>query len=311
MVRFDKIKFIAPIEAIDCYEQNPIFEKTTKNGYVIRYKFSHDQLNLHIIVTPQENKFSMEFTGKILQEHYPLLINKNTIKECIERIINMGVCKLNIDKILELAEVCQCDITSDINFSDESKFRTVVSSYLNSPKWVVKKYSGGFSIEKTVKTAKYRRRLAIYNKEIEMRKKANLDFLSNIDDQKEVIEYFQGKTRLELNLTSMKAIRDSLHIENTKLMTVLNSTANPIREVFMDSVRLPKEEKVVTSLRDYERLIVLGYFNNDLSILRERICPFFKRSTSANKVISEYRKLIDSEQIRDFTWIYEILNQVA
>ena len=310
MTRFDKMKLLAPIEAIDGYQQNPVFEKTTKNGEVIRYKFSHEQLDLHIIVTPKESKFSMEFTGKLLRENYPLLITRDTINECLERIIDMGICRLEIDKILDMAEVCQCDITRDIDFCDDSKLRAVVSSYINSSKWIVKKFAGGFTIEKTVKTPKYRRRLSIYNKEAEMRKKANQYFLSHLKNQDEVIKYFHGKTRLELNLTSMKAIRDCLHIGDTKLMTVLNSVSNPIRDVFLDSVKLPPEEKVVTSLRDFERIIVLQHFGNDLSILREKILPFYKRSTSANKVISEYRKLIDAEQSRDFIWVYELLTQI-
>ena len=142
-----------------------------------------------------------------------------------------------------------------------------------------------------------------------MSKKANQDFLSHIKNQEEVIKYFQGKTRLELNLTSMKAIRDCLHIGNTKLMTVLNSTSNPIQEVFLDSVKLSPGEKDITSLRDFERIIVLQHFGNDLSILRGKISPFYQRSTSVNKVLSEYRKLKDLEQSRNFKWVYDILSQ--
>lgn len=70
MIKFDKLKIVAPISAIEGYKDNPLLETTIQGGEVIRYKFNHNHPLLHVIATPKEDNVSIEFTGKILGEHY-------------------------------------------------------------------------------------------------------------------------------------------------------------------------------------------------------------------------------------------------
>lgn len=311
MIRFDKIKFLVPATAVDGYLNNPSVEATTKDGEAIRYKFCSSNPLLYVIVTPKEYKASIEFSGKILGERYPELINRNTFRECIDRINRYGVLHLDPDPIIEGGEVIQCDVTADIELPDYSNLKTFILQYLNSPKWAVRQYSGGVGIEKNVKTSKYRRRLTIYDKGAEMKLKNNADFVAMLENRDEVETYFQNKTRLELNLTSKRAIRDSLNISSTSIKKVLEATSNPIRDIFLEAVRLPSDEKQVTNMRDFERLIVLQHFNYEIPKIKDSIRRFYKDGNGLNKVIKVYRELAQALRPADFGWLDALLDQVA
>lgn len=311
MIRFDKFKIIAPMNAIDGYKDNPCFETTIKGDEILRYKFNYNRPSLHVIVSPSEFKVSVEFSGKILGENYPHLINIDTITECIARINALGLFRLDPNLIIDEGIVGQCDVTCDLDGIETDKLVEVLRNHLSSPKWIIETYGGGIVIRKTVKTTKYQRRLSVYNKEAEMQKQSNLDFLGELENRKEIVDYFEGKTRLELNLNSMQAIRDALGIESNSVRSVLTATSNPIRETFLASIKLSDTEKEVKTLKDFERSIVLEQFDYDLNIIRDRISKFFKNRNGVNKVIAVYRELAQTIQPTDYSWLYGILDQAA
>lgn len=311
MIRLDKIKIIAPITAISGYENNPCFEETSKDNEIRRYKFSTNQPSLHVIVTPSDFKVSIEFSGKILGERYPDLINKDNISLCLDRINQMRLFNLDTFQIIKEGVVGQCDITTDIEGIDADKLSHFLLSHIASPKWIIETYGGGIVIRKTVKTSKYQRRLTIYDKEAEMQKQSNLDFLSQLDNSQEVADYFKNRTRLELNLNSMHAIRDTLGIESNSIRSVLQAECNPIRDVIHSSVKLSTDEKEAKSLRDFERCAVLEKYNFDISLIRANISRFFSNPNSVNKALAVYRKLAQALRPADFSWLDSLLDQVA
>ena len=311
MIKFDKIKIIAPISAVKGYEDNDLFQTTTQGDEVIRYKFSCNHPSLHIIITPKEYKMSVEFTGKILGEHYPELINQESIRECFARINSKGMCHLDTETILQEGEVIQCDVTRDLTFPNLNQLRDVVHSHLNTPKWAIQQYSGGIVIAKTVKTSKYKRRLSIYDKGAEMRLKDNTDYIALLQNSEEIENYFHDKIRFELNLTSKQAIRDALCVISNDVMTVLNSPANPIREAMFEAIHIPTEERQVSTLRDFERLIVLEHFNFELPKLKNSIRKFYKDSNGLNKTIKAYRELTLNHTSTDYSWLETLLDQAA
>ncbi len=311
MIKFDKIKIIAPISAIEGYNSNDLFQTTTQGDEVIRYKFNYNHPTLHVIITPKEHKMSIEFTGKILGEHYPQLINQESVRECFDRINSMGLFHLDTDTILRQGEVIQCDVTCDLAFPNLNQLREVVNTHLNSPKWAIHQYSGGIVIAKTVKTSKYKRRLSIYDKGAEMRLKNNTDYIALLQNSEEIESYFQDKIRFELNLTSKQAIRDALDIISNDVMTVLCSSTNPIREAMFEAIHIPTEERHVSSLRDFERLIVLEHFNFELPKLKNSIRKFYKDSNGLNKTIKAYRELTLNHANTDYSWLDTLLDQAA
>lgn len=311
MIKFDKLKIIAPISAIEGYKDNPRIETTIQGGEVIRYKFNHNHPLLHVIATPKEDKVSIEFTGKILGERYPSLINQETIRECFDRICNVVPFNLDTDCILQNGEVIQCDVTCDLGFSNLNQLREVIYSHLNYPKWAVQQYHGGIVIAKTVKTSKYKRRLSIYDKGAEMRLKNNTDYIALLDNSDEIESFFQDKIRFELNLTSKQAIRDALNVVNNDIMTVLQSTVNPIRSAVFEAINIPTMERQVNTLRDFERLIVLEHFNFELPKLKDSIRKFYKDANGLNKTIKSYRELSLLRTNADYGWLERLLDQAA
>lgn len=299
------------MDAIDGYKDNPCFEATSKGGEILRYKFNYNRPSLHVIVTPSEFKMSVEFSGKILGEKYPNLISAETISECINRINSLGIFNLNTQQIIEEGVVGQCDVTVDLDGIDAERLSHFMLEHISAPKWTVETYRGGIVIRKTVKTSKYQRRLTVYDKEAEMQKQSNLDFLSEIENSQEVVDYFKNKTRLELNLNSMQAIRDALNIESTSVRSVLNASVNPIREAVLSAVKLSAEEREVKTLRDFERCAVLEKYDFDLPKIREAISRFYDNRNSVNKTIAVYRDLAQSLRPADSAWFYNILDQVA
>ena len=144
-----------------------------------------------------------------------------------------------------------------------------------------------------------------------MQKQSNLDFLSQLENSQAVVDYFKNRTRLELNLNSMQAIRDALGIESNSIQSVLQAEGNPIREVVHSSVKLSTEEKEVKLLRDFERCAILEKYNFDISLIRANISRFFSNPNSVNKALAVYRKLAQSLRPADFTWLDSILDQAA
>lgn len=78
----------------------------------------------------------------------------------------------------------------------------------------------------------------MYDKYKEMQKASNKSFLYSTNQPDNMLESFNEKVRLELNLNSIEQIRKSLKITSTSLMDILSAPVNPIcdfiSEVFED-----------------------------------------------------------------------------
>lgn len=311
MINFDKILIVAPISAINGYEDNDKFDKNIVKGEP-HHVFNQDSPSLHVNVSPKEHTVSIEFTGKILGERYPELINAETFGVCIDRINNMGIFNLNENILLTHGKVGLCDVTTDVDNVDIHKLSKLITANINAPRWTVAEYkTNGLVLYKTVKSKKYQRRLSIYNKETEMGKKNSTDFIPSSESKQSVLDYFKDMTRFELNLRTMKAIRDALKISDTSLPTVLNAEANPIRQTVLDGIVLPKGKKDVKTLRDFEKSVVLEHFDYNIGKIKGLFLEFYKNRNSVNKTIAVYRELSESLQPIDLTWLNDILDRVA
>ena len=81
MITFDKIKLITKI----AYVTNINIDKfmiISKKGNILYYKYQQDKpYNLLVMINYQHNELILEFTGKILLDKYPSLINRDNIGE--------------------------------------------------------------------------------------------------------------------------------------------------------------------------------------------------------------------------------------
>ena len=242
MITFDKLKIVADIQAIKVCDETR-FELIEKDGIVCSLKYYQEHPFLLMIKVDYEcREVVIEFSGKILGKDYPKLISKDTILQCFRAIDALGLCKIDIDAMMD-ADVVKCDVTKDIPVADVPQVTDYIRSHIcNYQRFVCRKLkNGNVVVEKNVVSKKTKKRMTIYDKGNEMRRSANRPFVEKYGLE----DAFSGMCRFELNLDSKEQIRKSLRIADTKLMTVLSSDADPISD-FLDDVVEPRETVPMT-----------------------------------------------------------------
>ena len=105
MITFDKLKIVTNIKDITDIDTTE-FVTQTKDGEILYYKYKQDTpFCLMIQVDFSNQELVIEFTGKILKEDYPQLINRNNIVKCFETINGIGICKIDHDAKIGRAHV--------------------------------------------------------------------------------------------------------------------------------------------------------------------------------------------------------------
>jgi hypothetical protein len=299
MIRLDKIKFVTSLCNVQLVE-NEKWQTTTQNGEIISMKFKQErpclvQIDVHF----KEEEITIEFTGKILKDDYPLLINKYTISKCFAAINELGLCVLNVETVLSNSKVLKCDVTKDIWGVDVEDFRNYATSHIvNRKKWNIRcfPHKSNFLIEKEVATPRLRRKMTVYEKGNELKNHKNSTFLNWVERPDKMNEYFQGCVRFELALVSCSAIRQELDIQDCTLNSVINSSENPIGEFFdqvlrEDTTIIPE----INSMKMYDKLCTLMVNNWDLKAIEEKIRQLYPKSYHSH-YLDEYRILIDARQ---------------
>lgn len=293
MIKFDRLKIVAPIDNISKVNDEK-FQKNYRKGVLFSQKFQQTcPYKLLIELNYDKKEAIMEFSGKILGERYPELISIETIYACLQRINETAICDIDIDAMMD-ADVVSCDVTQD----------AIIQNYIQTMKMIygnIKNYqaytckllrTGSLSIEKNVVTNKYKKRLSIYNKEKEMNITKNRAFVSEND----LSGKFEDTCRFEINLKSMERIRETLHVKDTKLSSVLASTANPISE-FISEILADDPEIRPGNMgwKQYWQSLVLKDCGNDLEKVEAKLRQYKNpRSCSISKAMAPFRELANA-----------------
>ncbi|MCR5115628.1 MAG: hypothetical protein K6A95_08155 [Bacteroidales bacterium] len=293
MINFDKLKLVSSADNINILQG---FVITTQNNQVVRQKFKITSPCLvEMVINTISNELTIEFTAKLLKSNYPLLINANTIRTCLEAINRIGVCVLNIDTIMNDATVVKCDVTKDVAGIDLADLKGYISTHIvNHNRWTMRPIlnNDNVIIEKNVVTPRNKRRLTVYDKEEEMMKATNKDFLAWAGE--ELKDSFKGITRFELSLTTCAAIRSVLMIEDTSLETVLNADANPIADLLDSALRKDTcFTSTITTLSQFDKQTTLAYYNWDIEAIEKNARIIYKDRYHRNK-LEPYQRLIDA-----------------
>ena len=88
--------------------------------------------------------------------------------------------------------------------------------------------------------------------------------LITIANRQELLDYFQGKIRFELNIDSKAQIRLLLGVSDNRLLTVLSSNANPILTVFNEAIRQNETTTYHSDLKEYMMALLIKDCHNDL-----------------------------------------------
>lgn len=290
MILFDKLKLICSLDVVQNISEQE-FQTIVKDGCVTSCKYQQDQ-PFYLLIRKDflHCECVIEFTGKILLDRYPELINLNNIRYCIEQINRLGICEIDTDRLLQTAIVAKCDITKDI---PSTQIKDIISqtkqNLSNYDKWEVEKYPNGICIRNKVTTDRYKKRVCIYNKEKELTAQSNTTFLNAVKNPSTLLDYFKGKVRFELNIGTMVQVRRYLQITDNSLNKVLTSTANPILSILDEALKKDTNTKQHTIFKDYVYSLILADNNNDLAELEAKVRALSPKGTIIKRKMKPYR----------------------
>lgn len=262
MIQFDRIKIVTDKKYINHIDSD-VSTVVIRNNHEREIRFKQlKPFNLYVSSNCVNDKGVIEVSAKILGDRYPDLINMNNIRHCFEKINTLGVCSLDVDAVINDSNLISCDITEDLDgliMPDNLALKTCVKS-LN--KFHVQKYTNcGYTITKSVKTCNRRIRVSIYDKQKEMLKATNAEYLESLDNKNDVLDYFNGRIRIEANVRTVSQIKNLCQTKGNSLLEVLNSTANPLLTIFDTIFDIPDANEPmlsdIQSLLSYDKLSVL------------------------------------------------------
>lgn len=293
MIKFDRLKLVAPIESISIIDDE-IFQEKYRDGILYSRKFLQTYpYKLSIELNFEKSEAIVEFSGKVLGKRYPELISVETINDCFQHINEMGICNVDV-KAMMRADVVSCDVTQDILLPNYQETMKMINANIKNYQAYTCRFlrTGSLIIEKNVVTRRDKKRLSIYNKEKEMNIKKNRAFVSEND----LARKFEDKCRFEINLIGMEPIREALHIKDNKLSNVLASTSNPISE-FINEILVDDPEIRPSNMgwKEYWQSLVLKDCGYDLKKVESKLRQYKNpRSCSISKAMAPFRELANA-----------------
>lgn len=294
MLRFDKMKIVVPISLINVTDDT-YFVCSYHDENLIFMKYDQKQpYQLSIKLDFNHREAVLEFTGKILGDKYPELISRDTIDICLKCINDLGVISFKVADVLQFGQVTKCDVTADIEFNDI----TGLSSYIktnSSTKYQGKsdRYSNGISLSNKVATDRLKKRMVIYNKQKELQKAENSQFLASLRDRDKLLSFFNGKARFERNLTTKEGIRKALEITNTNIEKVLSAETTPITDMLREVVKPPKCNEIKPSqMKDVVYEAVLSMYDYDLIKVEAAFRAAASGNTRMSRVMTPYQEYL-------------------
>ena len=211
-----------------------------------------------------------------------------------------GVVLEDNTRILADAIVVKCDVTKDVNYADIPAVSAFIKGNVRSyNQFSVKCHrNGNLTIDKSVDTRQAKKRMTIYNKSREMKKMDNRKFMNeyNIPDAE-----FDNMCRFEINLNSKAQIRTSLGIADTRLMSVLTSTKNPIID-FLDDIVADTDSVIpLTDKQSYLTELVLRDCHNDIAEVEAKMRQLYSKGTNLSKVMKPYKVALTKKNKSEFT----------
>ena len=290
MLQFDRMKLICPLDVVENISERD-FQTIVRDGLLTSYKY-HQDTPFYLLIRKDfiHSESVIEFTGKILLDRYPELINRDNIRYCIEQINRLGICEIDTERLIQTAKVAKCDVTKDVTSIEIKEIISQTKQDLsNYDKWEVEKYPNGICLRNKVTTDRYKKRVCIYDKGKELKQQTNSSFLQSLQRPQTLLDYFQDKVRFELNIGTMVQVKRLLKIDDNSLIEVLNSTANPILSVIDEALKKQTDSRQRTDFKDYVNSLILADNHNDLAELEAKIRALTPKGTVIKRKMQPYR----------------------
>ena len=293
MIQFDRMKLICSLDVVENINERE-FQTIVRDGQLTSYKYQQETPFFLLIRKDFiNNECVIEFTGKILLDRYPELINRDNIRYCIEQINSLGICEIETDKLLQTANVAKCDVTRDVTSTEIKEIISQAKQNLtNYDKWEVEKYSNGICLRNKVMTDRYKKRIVIYDKGKELKQQTNAHFLQSLHQSQTLLDYFNDKVRFELNIGTMVQVRELLKVADNSVNKVLSSTANPILMIIDKAIQHNSNNRQATTFKDYVYGLILSDNHNDLAELEAKVRALSPKGTIIKRKMKPYRDYV-------------------
>jgi hypothetical protein len=256
--------------------------------------------NLYIATSTSKQTLTIEFSSKILQEDYPKLISKVTIEDCLQRINQLGICKIDVEGILSTGCITSMDVTTDVDLQLTSNVLNALNERVgNYRRYRWEHYiNEGISFTRDVKSSDCKEALIVYNKTKELQRADNVPFLNSLSNKEQVINYFDNKTRFELSLDTIRKIKQYTEVVDTYIWDVLNTKANPLLKVY-EHIFCNVEACNGTNLFDYDTYmmdLLLTQYNNNLKQIEQTLKGLFKSRSGLHKRMKKIQARLADKQ---------------
>lgn len=309
MVTLDKITLSVP-----CY----CITEWRHTSTVYNSEYTDLPYHLYIGYNERYGSYKVEFSAKILGDRYPDLINENNFMDCLGTINNLGICTLDIERVICSSSVIGADFTKDILLSEipcASGMNDIKSilrlSIRNYNRWNCANYQGGgMVITNAVNDKRRQKRLTVYDKWDELRMAHNRPFMQSLNDREYIEEYFRGRVRFELRATTPSQICTWLGLGRgyNTIANVLNSTTNPLRMVMNEMFKpifAVDESEIKPTLTNLDKLCTLKTLEWDLAMVEAHVRASTTRSVKAG--MRAYERLYSAHRLSQTVNVVDIV----
>lgn len=268
----------------------------------VYYRFdgrkNHLKRNLQIKYGQTQNncdyfELVIEFTSTILGDRMMELISSENIRDCLRMLDTKYhlIRILDIEDFIRKAYVLRCDVTIDKRIDDSfaKDFADFTSlNRGNAERVVYRRYSrsSNFYVENNVDSnSKCKMRLTFYDKYKKMKAQKEsgfpLDFMT---------EKYRQVYRLEMNLISVKQIKEYLHVRDNLLWNVLACREQPILSLYKKYVCLQGQSVQMTdNLKSLQQYLLAKNYQFDIEkielVLRQYIKPWQTKHLTPYRII--------------------------
>lgn len=318
-LKFDTVKIRTKEEYL--INRNIQFNKNyNKNGDLtgIYYNSKNDKsipFDLYIGVSYRSQSLTLEFSSKVLLDDYPKLITRTTFRECLENINKLGICTIDVDRVVSDCYFSKVHITNDADYILTNDRLSLLNSCVgNYRRFRWEHYEGeGIRYTKDVKSKDCKESIVVYNKEKEIQSSKNKQFLDLLDNPDTVKDYFSGKIRFEMELDSPKKISKFLNISTTHINYIFGSEVNPLLTQFNKVFGEGEIENKysITNYEDYSMQAIIEKHNGDLKKIEQEMKDLHVYSSNSRTGLSERMKKIKQLHSEMYSKTHDSTNILA
>jgi len=231
MIRLDSTTFQVPIQSFDFIKRSDLMVhhgQYEKGGNIHTHydsgKLSHGIKNIR--VKEYCGEVVIDLSAKVLGDNYREGITKNNIGQVVKSINKTGLFSIKENTFIDNGMIHKTDPSVTIEVEGQ------ISSVLNdlqvlghNPLYDLTPYGKDESIVFKRKLKSYHERQIMYSKKHELDTRRNRDFVK--DHPTAYSSFTPNSLRIEYGIKSHARIRQHFRTPDKKIMSILNSSANP------------------------------------------------------------------------------------